>query len=115
MTEKLKLTPEDEARFWNRVESSPDSHGACQNWLGPFTPSGSPQMRIGRRMHRATRISYMLSKGEIPEGLHIWHACDNPKCVAPEHLFLSISVDNVNLRAPSSFIEPGSCSGWRAK
>lgn len=34
----------------------------------------------------AHRASYIIHKGEIPDGFHIHHKCKNRKCVNPEHL-----------------------------
>ena len=36
-----------------------------------------------------------MYKGNIPDGLVVMHACDNPKCCAIEHLSLGTHEDNM--------------------
>jgi hypothetical protein len=36
-----------------------------------------------------------MSNGAIPEGLHVLHRCDEPRCCNPEHLFLGTQAENM--------------------
>lgn len=47
--------------------------------------------------HRyAHRVAYGFECGEIPDGKQINHACRNPKCVNPGHLYAGTQQENVN-------------------
>lgn len=82
-------------RFWNKVRKT----RGCWYWEAA-TVSKDPQVAYGvfwyqRRNHRAHRMSWTLTNGEIPEGMHVLHKCDNPRCVKPDHLFIGNRSDNM--------------------
>jgi len=88
------LDPKVLARFWSKVNKS----GECWKWVGAIFSADKPygQFTIqGDVSVRAHRVSWSISNGRIPDGMHICHRCDNPPCVRPDHLFLGTDLDNV--------------------
>lgn len=82
------------ARFWSKVDQSggPD---ACWLWTGAKRDFGYGRVKINRRFRRAHRVAWLASFGAIPAGLCVCHACDNPPCCNPAHLFLGTQAENL--------------------
>jgi len=74
----------DITRFKNK--HARDLASGCWNWLPPLMPNGYGQFHIGYKFFLAHRLSYMLHRGDIPDGLVIDHKCRNRRCVNPDHL-----------------------------
>lgn len=57
---------------------------------------GYGRLRVSKYFNDlAHRLVYRIFKGEIPTGLVVMHACDNPSCCNPRHLMVGTQQDNV--------------------
>lgn len=72
------------ARFWMKVRVAPAD--ACWEWLAGRMSFGYGRFRLGQATRSAHRISYLLSRGAVPEGYQLDHLCRHPWCVNPSHL-----------------------------
>ena len=82
------------ARFWAKVDKSAE----CWNWTGIRDKDGYGKHRpgVGLLYMRTHRFSWMIANGDIPEGAHVLHRCDNRRCVRPDHLFLGDNRANID-------------------
>lgn len=72
-------------RFWPKVDQSggPD---ACWPWVGARDPNGYGRVYIDGNGRLAHRVAFLLAHGRWPANGAL-HACDNPPCCNPAHLF----------------------------
>lgn len=97
-----KLTKQDLTTLLDRfIAKTRHAESGCIEWTGTGNGNGYGHLRLPGKVersstkHKAHRISYMLFIGDIPEGLHVMHSCDNRRCVKPEHLSVGTCSDNM--------------------
>ena len=80
-------------RFWVFVKKMDNG---C--WLFGERKRHSSYGRLSSPYHGerwAHRVSWIIHRGEIPQGLQVQHTCDTPRCVNPDHLVLGTNRDNM--------------------
>lgn len=83
-----------------RMRCQLDEHG-CWIWTGAVT--GSKPRPSGHHGHTSVngiktsthRAMYAAGFGPIPQGMHVCHTCDKPRCLNPKHLWLGTHTDNM--------------------
>jgi hypothetical protein len=80
-----KFIPEPNSGCWIWTAAT---GGNARYRYGEFSFNGCPEL--------AHRVSWILYRGDIPDGLNILHRCDNGLCVNPHHLFSGTQQDNMH-------------------
>lgn len=85
-------------RYWRQVDKDGPTIrpelGPCWKWMGAVTSKGYGVTGEGGKNIIASRASWIVNRGPIPNGKFVLHRCDNPPCTNPEHLFLGTKGDN---------------------
>lgn len=88
ITRPVHLDESATVRFLKRLPSGTD----CWEWPGARNKAGYGVFVTGGRSNQtrylAHRVSFVIHKGQLPDGMLVCHTCDNPPCCNPDHLFM---------------------------
>ena len=85
-----------EESFRKRVtRGEPDE---CWPWNSTtLVKNGYGCLQVMYKNYYAHRLAWELHNQQpVPDGMHVCHSCDNPKCCNPAHLFLGTNQDNIS-------------------
>lgn len=99
-------------KFWSRTKKNEVT--GCIEWTAGTFKSGYGSFSIGNIRKKSHRLSYEWHYGSIDNSLCVLHACDNRKCVNPDHLFQGTRKDN-NLDKTSKGRQTKGCAVNTAK
>lgn len=85
---KARAAERLDERFWSNVDIR--GRDECWEWTGRRAPTGYGLFDHGNRPHIASRFAFMLTHDRFNLTVHqdVCHACDNPPCCNPAHLWL---------------------------
>lgn len=83
---------EDEARFWDKVDTADGDD--CWEWQSATDKHGYGQFGFEGTVQLAHRMSFYFENGYWPDPCCL-HRCDNPACVNPAHLYEGDQSDNM--------------------
>ena len=87
---KAHLESLQRERLYSRIHKT----RGCWIWKGSLHRTGYGTTWWRGKHDYAHRVIWDAFVGSIPQGKHVLHSCDNPRCVRPSHLFLGTQLDN---------------------
>ena len=87
------LVPQTDMEFLSaRVKRT---MSGCWEWQMSIHQGYGKLIRKGRSWY-AHIFSYVIHKGDVPDGLQINHACNNRACANPDHLYAGTQKENMS-------------------
>jgi len=103
------------ARFFAKTklatEIRPGMATPCLEWQASRLPRGYGRFGFAGKPELAHRVAWTFANGPIPTELCVLHKCDNPPCVAADHLFLGTNADNTYDMMAKGRLIPGGAFG----
>ena len=90
----MKASTKEDVRNKLLLYSDKKENG-CWVWNKSRHRQGYGNLTYEKKNLLAHRVSWIIFKGEIEDGKKIFHICDNPPCVNPDHLFIGTQRDNI--------------------
>jgi hypothetical protein len=80
------MTREEVFPRWQAKVQLSDTPSECWQWTGAKDKDGRGKQRVEGQLFYATQLSWWLHECGPLNERHLFHTCDNPSCVNPNHL-----------------------------
>ena len=78
-----------------KFRTGTDEPDKCWGWAGAKTVQGYPKLTIDKKLRLATHVALEVDGRPRPSDGHFaCHACDNPECTNPAHLWWGTPSEN---------------------
>jgi hypothetical protein len=81
--------------FWDNINKNNDE---CWEWQGRTDIDGYGIFTLNKKTAMASRISYILTYGEITQNARVKHFCNNKLCCNPNHLYSFNNYDDIAIK-----------------
>lgn len=92
------LSDYDKRKLFQLIKKGKFNESDCFEWTGPYDKNGygitTYSINKKKKTWKVHRLIHFLINGEIPDGIFVCHACDNPKCFNLCHIFLGTPKQN---------------------